>query len=138
VKLDDLANDLDELEELRNEKEKIDSDIQNSLQNFKVKNLDELSRNFGLKDFSELFDHVKSLDDEAKQSDQRKKHTLDSIKEKYEKIERLERQIEANKQKEEESSKLDLEIALLNEVQTYVEKFIAEDLISIGALDRYW
>ena len=130
AKLDDLINDLGELEELRNVKEKIDSDIQNSLQNFKVKNLDELSKNFGLKDFNELFDHVQSLNDEVERNDQKKKHTLDSIKEKYGNIERLEKQIEANKQKEEESSKLDLEIALLNEVQTYVEKFIAEDLIS--------
>ncbi len=129
-RLNDLANDLDELNELRNTKEKIDSDIQNSLLNFKVKNLEELSKNFGLTDFSELFDHVKSLDDEVKQNDLRKKHALDSIKEKYGIIEKLGKQIEANAKKEEESSKLDLEIALLNEVQTYVEKFIAEDLIS--------
>ena len=125
-----MINDLGELEELRNVKEKIDSDIQNSLQNFKVKNLDELSKNFGLKDFNELFDHVQSLNDEVERNEQKKKHILDYIKEKYGNIERLEKQIEANKQKEEESSKLDLEIALLNEVQTYVEKFIAEDLIS--------
>ena len=129
-KLDDLTNDMEELEELRNAKEKIELEIQSSLQTFKVKNLEELSNKFSLTDFNELFDHVKSLDDEVKSSDLRKKHTLDSIKEKYGNIERLDKLIEANKKKEEESSKLDLEIALLNEVQTYVEKFIAEDLIS--------
>ena len=104
--------------------------VQNSLQKFKVQSLLELAEKFKLKDFDELFDHVKSLDDDIRSNELKKKHTLTSIEEKYATIEKRNKQIEENKKKEEKSAEIDLEIALLTEVQTYVEKFIAEDIIS--------
>ncbi len=129
-KLEELINDIEELEILRNSKEDFENNIQVSLEAFKVNNLDELSKKFGLKDFKELFSHVKSLDDEMKSTELKKKHSLDLIRAKHENIGKLEKDIEENKNKEEKRAELDLDIALLNEVQTYVEKFIVEDLIS--------
>ena len=129
-KLEDLTNDLEELEEMNNVREEMEQKIQNSLQKFKVQSLLELSEEFGLKDFNELFEHVKSLDDDIKSNELKKKHTLGLIEEKYDTIEKRKNQIEENKKKEEKAAEIDLEIALLTEVQTYVEKFIAEDIIS--------
>jgi exonuclease SbcC len=129
-KLEDLANDLEELEEMINVREEMAQKVQNSLQKFKVQSLLELAEKFNLKDFNELFDHVKSLDDEIRSNELKKKHTMSSIEEKYATIEKRKNQIEENKKKEEKAAEIDLEIALLTEVQTYVEKFIAEDIIS--------
>ncbi|MFW9853161.1 MAG: AAA family ATPase, partial [Candidatus Thorarchaeota archaeon] len=129
-KLEDLANDITELEEMVNVKESMKQKVQNSLQKFKVQSLLELAEKFKLKDFDELFDHVKSLDDDIRSNELQKKHTLKSIEEKYATIEKRKTQIEENKKKEEKAAEIDLEIALLTEVQTYVEKFIAEDIIS--------
>ncbi len=129
-KLEDLANDLTELEEMVTVKEEMEQKVQNSLQKFKVQSLLELAGKFNLKDFNELFDHVKSLDDDIRSNELKKKHTLTSIEEKYSTIEKRNKQIEENKKKEEKSAEIDLEIALLNETQTHVEKFIVEDIIS--------
>ncbi len=129
-KLANLINDIEELTELNNVKDDIENSIQTSLQNYKVKSLDDLAKKYSLSDFNELFDHIKTLDDEIKKSHLNKKHTLSNIKERYESIEKLKKQIEENKKKEVELAKIDMEISIFDEVRALVEKFIAEDLIS--------
>ncbi len=128
--LSSLVNDIEELTDLNIEKEGIETSIQNSLQNYKAKNLNDLAQKFKLNNFSELFDHIKTLDEDIKKNELTRKHTLNSIKEKSELIEKLNSQIEGNKKKELELAKIDMEISIFDEVRTLVEKFIAEDLIS--------
>jgi len=128
--LSSLLEDIEELANLTNTKEELEISIQTSLKNYKVKNLDELAQNYKLKDFDELFVHIKTLDDDIKRNQQDKTHTLNTIKEKSELIDKLSKQIDDNKKKEEKLAEIDLEISIFDQVRTYVEKFIAEDLIS--------
>ena len=125
-----LLTDIEELADLINAKEKIENSIQSSLENYHVKNLNALAQKYHLKDFSELFDHIKSLDDDIKKNEIGKRHILESIKEKSEKIEKLKKQIESNKNKEVELAKIDMELSIFDSVRDLVEKFVAEDLIS--------
>ncbi|MCE7743216.1 MAG: AAA family ATPase [Candidatus Heimdallarchaeota archaeon] len=129
-KLASLINDIEELADLNDAKEEIENLIQSSLQNYKVKSLNELAQKFKLNNFSELFDHIKSLEEDIKKNELNKKHKLNTIGEKSELIEKLKKQIEENKKKEVELAKIDMEISIFDEVRTLVEKFIAEDLIS--------
>ncbi|MHA1200633.1 MAG: AAA family ATPase [Candidatus Heimdallarchaeaceae archaeon] len=128
--LSSLNTDIEELAILNDAKEEIENSIQGSLQNYKVKSLNELAHKYKLNDFSELFDHIKSLDEEIKKTELNRKHKLNSIREKSESIEKLKKQIEGNKKKEVELAKIDMEISIFDEVRRLVEKFIAEDLIS--------
>ncbi len=125
-----LFEDIDELVELNKTKEEIENSIQNSLQSYKVKNLDEFAQKYNLSDFNDLYDHVKSIDDDIKNKESTKAHNLDTIRERSEKIVKLNKQIEENKKKEIELAKIDMELSIFDEVRSLVEKFIAEDLIS--------
>ena len=130
VKLEELIEDLGELKGFTSDKDKLSSKITESLKSYAVKSLEEMAKKYGLSNFEELFDHVKTIDDDINRSTVQKKHIKESIDKDHSTIDKLSNQIKENKEKEEKTAQIDLEIALLNEVQTYVEKFIVEDLIS--------
>lgn len=128
--LENLSEDLSELAEMENMKEKSTQEMKDSLISFKAKSMEELVTKYNLSSFDDLFDHVQDLERDLNQKEQGKKHQLNSIKERHEHIDALEKQIEENKKKEKAIERLDYELSLLQEAQNYVEKFIAEDIIS--------
>lgn len=128
--LENLSDDLSELTEMENMKEKITKEMKGSLVAFKAKSLEELATKYNLSSFEELFDHVQDLKRDLNTKEQEKKYQLNFIKERHGHIDALEIQIEENKKKEKEIERLDYELSLLQETQNYVEKFIAEDIIS--------
>lgn len=128
--LENLSDDLSELTEMEDMKKKITKELKDSLIAFKAKSLEELATKYNLSSFEELFDHVQDLGRDLNLKEQEKKHQLNFIKERHSHIDTLEKQIEENKKKEKEIVRLDYELSLLQETQNYVEKFIAEDIIS--------
>ncbi|MHA1801699.1 MAG: AAA family ATPase [Candidatus Heimdallarchaeaceae archaeon] len=128
--LENLSEDLSELTEMETMKEKIIEEMKGSLVAFKAKSLEELATKYNLSSFDELFDHAQDLERGLSSKVQEKKHKLNSIKERHNHNDVLEKQIEENKKKEKKIEKLEYELSLLQEAQNYVEKFIAEDIIS--------
>ncbi|MCG3225174.1 MAG: hypothetical protein H7647_11955, partial [Candidatus Heimdallarchaeota archaeon] len=128
--LENLSDDLSELTEMEDMKKDISKELKDSLIAFKAKSLEELSTKYDLSSFEELFDHVQALGRDLNSKEQEKKHQLNFIKERHSHIDTLEKQIEENQKKEKEIVRLDHELSLLQEAQNYVEKFIAEDIIS--------
>ncbi len=128
--LENLSEDMHEITELENMKDKIAKEMKDSLVAFNAKSLEELAIKYDLSSFEELFGHVQALERDLNKKEQEKKHQLNSIKERHEHIDDLEEQIEDNKKKEKEIERLDYQLSLLREAQNYVEKFIAEDIIS--------
>ncbi|MBY9001100.1 MAG: AAA family ATPase, partial [Candidatus Heimdallarchaeota archaeon] len=128
--LENLTEDLSELKELEEMKDQILKEMKESLVAFKAKTLEELASNYNLSNFEELFDHVQDLERQLNTKKQAKKHQLNSVKERHEHIDSLVKQTEENKKKEKENERLNYELSLLQEAQNYVEKFIAEDIIT--------
>ncbi len=130
VKLDQLSKNVDELKDFVTDKEKLSSEITGSLKNYNVKSLEEMAQKYDLNDFPELFENVKTTDDNIKKSTIDKGHLKETIEKDQSTIEKRNSEIKENKEKEEKIAEIDLEIALLGAVQDHVEKFIAEEIIS--------
>ena len=130
VKLDQLSKNVDELKDFVTDKEKLSSEITGSLKNYNVKSLEEMAQKYDLNDFPELFENVKTTDDNIKKSTIEKGHLKETIEKDQSTIEKRNSEIKENKEKEEKIAEIDLEIALLGAVQDHVEKFIAEEIIS--------
>ncbi len=130
LRLDQLSKNVEEIKVFTTDKEKLSSEITDSLKGFKVKSLEEMAKKYDLDNFSELFENVKKLDDDIQRTTIERTHSKESVEKDQNTIERLNKEIEKNKEKEEKIAEIDLEIALLGAVQDHVEKFIAEEIIS--------
>ena len=130
TELESLTDDQSELDELEEIREKTLKELKGSLVAFNTKSLEELASSYNLANFDELFEHVQDLEHQLNSKKLTKKLQMDSIQERHEQISSLEKQIEENKKMEKEIERLNYELSLLQEAQNYVEKFIAEDIIS--------
>jgi len=130
AEIKNIYKDLEELKEIEHSIEELKKNIAEKLENYNVSSLSDLARDFGLTNFNDFYDHVNGLERDKMKEEGNKKHLLNLINEKQKRITTLKKQIRENEQKEKEIERINQEISLIQEIQKYVEGFIAEDIIS--------
>ncbi|MHA1408385.1 MAG: AAA family ATPase [Candidatus Heimdallarchaeaceae archaeon] len=125
-----ITNDIDELEKTKDSIEELKIKVAEKLGQYNVSSLSELAKDFGLKNFDDFYSHVTNLEKQKLQEEGNKRHLLSLIAEKKQAITSLKKQIKDNEKKEKEIERINKQISLIQDIQKYVEGFIAEDIIS--------
>ncbi len=130
VSLDNLKNDIKRLEEAKGELANIKQSLYSLLIKFNAETVDELSQKYGISKFDELLSIISDIRAEIRKLQTERKSTINQINDHLDSIERLNKQIELNKEKEKNIEELNKKSALLDEAQKLVEKFITEEIIT--------